>query len=80
MRFTIIFNRRCCFIAVVAQKSVFRAKTIASLTGNTQEALRHVRLYQKNTEGACRPFKVMTFARSIFSELIVLYVGVYDGT
>ena len=63
------------------QKSVFfHAKQLASLTGNTWEALKCVRLYQKAPEGVLRPFKVLTLDRAKIFELIVLYVGVYVGT
>ena len=62
------------------ENPVFYTKKIASLTGNTWEALRCVRLNQKAPEGACRPFKVLTLALPKMFELIVLYVGVYCGT
>ena len=53
-------------MATVAQKSgIFsRFKKIASLTGNTWEALQCVRLYQKAPESACLTFKVLTLARA----------------
>ena len=48
-------------MAAVAQKSgVFHEKKIASLTGNTGEALQCVRLHQKAREGACRQFNLTT--------------------
>ena len=68
-------------MTTVARKSgFFLAKKLASLIGNTWEALQRVRLHQKAPEGACRPFKVLTLARPKMFELIVLYVGVYGGT
>ena len=62
------------------ENPVLIQKKIASLTGNTWEALQCVRLNQKAPEGACRPFKVLTLAPPKTLELIVLYVGVYGGT
>ena len=48
-------------MAAVAQKSgIFSRKKLASLTGNTGEALQCVRLHQKAPEGACRQFKLPT--------------------
>ena len=68
-------------MAAVAQKLFFfNAKKIASLTGNTWEAIQYVRLHQKAPEGACSPFKVLTLAHTKMFELIILYVGFYGGT
>ena len=58
----------------------FKRKKLASITGNTWEALQCIRLHQKAPEDACRPFKVLTLARPKMFELIVLYEGVYGGT
>ena len=41
------------------ENPVFFTKKIASLTGNTCEALQCVILHQKDPEGACRKFKVL---------------------
>ena len=48
-------------MAAVARKcSIFHKKNLASLTGNTGEALQCVRLHQKAPEGACWQFKLTT--------------------
>ena len=67
-------------MAAEARKPVFYAKKkIASLTGDTWEALKCVILHHKAPEGVWRPFKVLTLALPKMFELIVLCVGVYSG-
>ena len=81
MVYDVIVNRRWCFMAAVDQKPVFpRKKNFASLTENAYEALQCVRFHQKDLEGVCCLFKVLTFARPKMFEVIILYVGVYGGT
>ena len=46
------------------------------LTGEILEALHYVRLHQKDPEGACHTFKVLTLAHDKMFKLIVLYIGV----
>ena len=64
-------------MATVDQNLGFLAKKIASLAGNTWEALQCVIWHQNAPEGASRPFKVLTLVRDKMIDIIPLYVGPY---
>ena len=66
-------------MVAVDQKLVFLAKKIASLAGNTWEALQCVRWHQNAPEGVSCTFKVLSLVRAKMINIMQLYVGPYGG-